>query len=313
MKNIEKIYLIAGLQHGVIARYQIINAGIKPAAVDRILNTSLFTRKDRSIYVLKTYKNCWHQKAAIALFSCGPQALLSNVSALINYGLVEEDFSIYRSRLFSNQNDPLRFDVLSPRDYRYKKNINFHRSTKPENYENSQILNGLPTVSIERAIAECAQAVGPSRLSKIIHLAISKKLTNAQKIFDVISSLHSAPGREKKILKQTLLPYIVNEDVAKIESVLEKRVYDVLNLNTQFDIVPQYEIICGTNRYRLDFAILSHKIAIEVDGFAYHSSISELERDHQRQNDIVSMGWRVVRVNAKFTDSQILDAVLNAA
>jgi hypothetical protein len=47
--------------------------------------------------------------------------------------------------------------------------------------------------------------------------------------------------------------------------------------------------------YRLDFAYPELKIAIEVDGYAFHSGLDAYQRDRDRQNHLVAHGWTVLR------------------
>lgn len=47
--------------------------------------------------------------------------------------------------------------------------------------------------------------------------------------------------------------------------------------------------------YRVDVAFPVQKVAIEVDGFAFHSGAKEFQIDRTRQNDIVLMRWQVLR------------------
>ena len=54
---------------------------------------------------------------------------------------------------------------------------------------------------------------------------------------------------------------------------------------------------------RIDVAFPAHKLAIEVDGFAYHSERARFQRDRRRQNDLVALGWTVLR----FTWSDLVD------
>jgi very-short-patch-repair endonuclease len=46
---------------------------------------------------------------------------------------------------------------------------------------------------------------------------------------------------------------------------------------------------------RLDVAFVSARIAIEVDGFAYHRDRDRFQRDRTRQNELVNLGWTVLR------------------
>ncbi len=48
-------------------------------------------------------------------------------------------------------------------------------------------------------------------------------------------------------------------------------------------------------RYRVDFAFPKHRVAIEVDGWAFHSDRADFQHDRERQNEIMLMRWQVLR------------------
>jgi len=47
--------------------------------------------------------------------------------------------------------------------------------------------------------------------------------------------------------------------------------------------------------YLLDFAFPAEKLAIEVDGWAFHSDADRFQGDRTRQNTLINEGWRVLR------------------
>ena len=61
------------------------------------------------------------------------------------------------------------------------------------------------------------------------------------------------------------------------------------------NIIPQYPIL----NYRVDFAFPVFKIAIEIDGKAYHSTKEQIENDYERQKNIENLGWLFYRIPAK--------------
>ncbi len=67
------------------------------------------------------------------------------------------------------------------------------------------------------------------------------------------------------------------------------------NHSVQFHLTPQYSI----GRYRVDFAHIRTKTAIELDGFASHSSTDDIANDRKRQREIEAMGWYVFRFGGK--------------
>jgi very-short-patch-repair endonuclease len=48
--------------------------------------------------------------------------------------------------------------------------------------------------------------------------------------------------------------------------------------------------------YEVDFLWLDHRLVVEVDGFAFHSSRTAFERDRARDADLTARGFRVIRV-----------------
>jgi hypothetical protein len=58
----------------------------------------------------------------------------------------------------------------------------------------------------------------------------------------------------------------------------------------------QHWVEAGGLRYRLDFAYPEPlKIAVEVDGYATHGTRAAFQRDRDRQNALVALGWVVLR------------------
>jgi very-short-patch-repair endonuclease len=47
--------------------------------------------------------------------------------------------------------------------------------------------------------------------------------------------------------------------------------------------------------YEVDFAFMKSKVAVEVDGLAFHSDADDFQRDRIRQNAIALAGWQVLR------------------
>ncbi|HSU34607.1 MAG TPA: DUF559 domain-containing protein, partial [Propionibacteriaceae bacterium] len=59
--------------------------------------------------------------------------------------------------------------------------------------------------------------------------------------------------------------------------------------------------VCG-HRYYLDIAFPEIRLAIEIDGRAFHADAVAFENDRWRQNDLVNAGWRVLRFTAQMVE-----------
>jgi hypothetical protein len=61
--------------------------------------------------------------------------------------------------------------------------------------------------------------------------------------------------------------------------------------------VLQYEIIDLEGQlWRVDFAWPDEMVAVEYDGFDWHSSPAALQRDRQKRAALEEMGWRVMSI-----------------
>ena len=90
-----------------------------------------------------------------------------------------------------------------------------------------------------------------------------------------------------------------------MESQLEKRIEDILRRVSKYDLVRQYEVRTSTNLYRLDFAIPERKIAVEVDGFAFHKDRATFDHDRKRNSELAILGWTVLHFTSSMKDSDI--------
>ncbi len=63
------------------------------------------------------------------------------------------------------------------------------------------------------------------------------------------------------------------------------------------DLVLEQEYVCGP--YRLDFAHLPSKSAIEIDGLRGHATPADIEKDRQRQRALEDLGWRFRRFGGR--------------
>ncbi len=63
---------------------------------------------------------------------------------------------------------------------------------------------------------------------------------------------------------------------------------------TLLGLVPQFAV----GKYRLDFALPSKKLGIEVDGLAFHGSQESILLDRKRQRELEMQGWRLLRFTA---------------
>lgn len=87
---------------------------------------------------------------------------------------------------------------------------------------------------------------------------------------------------------------------------------------TGLEVTPEYKFH-PSRKWRFDYAILSHKIAIEVEGGAWvngrHNRASGFIKDMEKYNEATRLGFRVIRVqpeelNTSYTIKLIEDLMV---
>lgn len=75
-------------------------------------------------------------------------------------------------------------------------------------------------------------------------------------------------------------------------------------LHWSFDSIPQKEYrFHPTRRWRIDFAFVNEKVAVEYEGMPFHAksrhtTVSGFTGDCEKYNELTILGWRLIRVNA---------------
>jgi len=59
--------------------------------------------------------------------------------------------------------------------------------------------------------------------------------------------------------------------------------------------VRQYVVRTPAGRYRVDLAYVAERVAVELDGWAFHSSRADRERDMRRDAALAAAGWLTLR------------------
>jgi hypothetical protein len=92
------------------------------------------------------------------------------------------------------------------------------------------------------------------------------------------------------------------------DSVFSERVAQLLEHVACFtDVVREYPVRVGSRTYHIDVAQPGVLLAHETDGWDAHRTRSAFYIDRARANDLVSIGWTVLRYTYEMTDDQIVE------
>jgi very-short-patch-repair endonuclease len=151
----------------------------------------------------------------------------------------------------------------------------------------------IPVTSVTRTVIDIASIVSRDTLEEALDDALRRRLTTHDKLLARMERMRTSKGLG-------VLRSLLNERdprAAAPQSVFETRLLRVLKAAGIGTLKRQHEI---RDRGRLvavvDFAYPDHHLAIEADGYAWHSGKLRWEHDLRRRNALMRLGWRVVHV-----------------
>lgn len=273
------IRALAGRQHGLVNRPQLLRSGVTDNdLVRRHLKARLETLHP-GVYYLDASPATWRTQVLAGVMAAGPDALASHRTA----ALLWEFDAIYGHTIevtvpFNEEPEPAGIIV--------------HRTRR---MNPGAVVEAIPVTAPEKTLLDITPLVPDRVLEKAMSSAIRNGLTSEEKL-DLAIGRHGGRGvagtrRFRRVVR------IVAEDasgsVAEID--LKHIVMDapipkpVQQLRVR---LPE-----GANTYP-DFAWPDRMRLVEVDGFGAHSTPEQLQNDLRRQNQLMELGWEIRRFTA---------------
>jgi very-short-patch-repair endonuclease len=145
-----------------------------------------------------------------------------------------------------------------------------------------------------RTLLDLAGAVGPRVLERAVDAAVSRRVVSLNELWWGVTNLQGRGRRGQASLRSLLVKR--GSGAEATGSDLEQLMTRILKRAGLPRPQLQFAIKLRNGKWvRVDFAYAEQKIAIEVDGYLWHSSHSVFQLDRMRQNGLVEIGWRVLR------------------
>ncbi len=179
-------------------------------------------------------------------------------------------------------------------------------------------IDGIPVTTPTRTLIDLAAIVTRDVLEEALDDALRRKLTTIAHLRWRISKL----GRRGRPGVGVLLRLLDDRGGRGVpQSVLETRFARLLRRSRLPEAVRQHPVRHGGRLIGIvDFAYPDIKLAVEADGYRWHSGRSGWEHDRARRNELTLLGWLVIHVTAadlkqrpKDTAERIREAYRRAA
>ncbi len=116
----------------------------------------------------------------------------------------------------------------------------------------------------------------------------------------VEAALRATPGRPGNRTRRR----VVRRSRTRPWSQAERRLHDILDRHHIRGWTANLPVTANGHEYWLDVGFEAERVALEVDGFEFHSSRSAFEYDRGRGNDLVRDKWRLLRVTSLMLEDE---------
>jgi very-short-patch-repair endonuclease len=263
---------IARRQAGVIRRGQLAVAGLSRDQIGHLLRRRVLTRTAyRGVYRVAGAPRSPDSEAWAAVL--GADAVLSHLSAAQWWDIpVEPDGMLHVVR-----RDRRRFTDVP--------GIRVHRTLLEPWAITTRF--GLDLTTRVETLLDCLGWLPRSRARSLLDRAFQQAWLRPA---DIERRLDVQPGRWGNRALATLL----RESQPGAEAESERRAQRLLRRAGICGWVGNLSLVLAGERFRVDIAFPDLKIAIEIDGWAFHRSKERRDRDNRKRNLLGRAGWIVL-------------------
>jgi len=266
------LWELARRQHGALATWQLIGGGLSGAQTSRLVAGGWLRRVHRGVYLVGPIHGPLARLMAATL-AVGDGTLLSHRFAAELWGVGPELCGAV--------------EVTSVgRRGRSRDGITVHSARRLAPAD-ATTHRGIPVTAPGRTLLDLATVIGRRDLARAVEQAEVLDLLRGDWLDPLLTRNPRHRGtRPLRAVTQAADP------PAMTRSEAERRLLELVRAAG----LPAPEVNHRLHGYEVDFAWPAHKLAVEVDGYAFHSSRSSFERDRRRDAHLIASGHRVSRV-----------------
>ncbi|HXE44237.1 MAG TPA: type IV toxin-antitoxin system AbiEi family antitoxin domain-containing protein [Conexibacter sp.] len=272
--------MLAARQHGVVSRRQLLDAGFTARMVHRGLRSGRLLRLHPGVYAVGHAQLRREGRWLAAVLAAGPGAALSHRSAAALHGIREGEGAI---------------DVTTTRRAAVR-GVVVHRATRLDAHDVTT-RSGVPVTTLPRTLVDLAGTLTPEQLGKLLREADRAGRLGAAVVGDLrgridgrraagAEALHAALAEHERLATSLTLSELEDRFLALLDEA------KLLRPRTNHPVAG----------LKLDAAWPRERLAVELDGWAYHHDRAAFQADRARDARLTAAGWRVVR----FTHADVI-------
>lgn len=268
---------MAARQHGVIARRQLLEAGLGEDAIQHRLIARRLHLLHRGVYAVGHALVACEGRWLAAVLASGEGAVLSHWSAAALWGI--------------RPNSRGTIDVTTPRKSRSWEGIRRHH--KPVPADEITVEEGISVTTVPRTILDLAATEPIDLVESLLREAERRELRDALSLRDLIDRYPGCRGVHRVRL---VLEHLEASPPGRRRRGLEERFASFLRRHRL--PLPRFNdwILVGDKRFCVDCHWPSSAQIVELDGWEGHRTRSAFHSDRSRDRTLSVAGYSVTRL-----------------
>jgi len=275
----DRLLPVFATQHWLVSLDDIRAAGGSHRAVTHRLRSGRWEKVDRSVFRLVGAPRTWEATLLAPILSVGPPAVASHFAAAALHGIPG-----------FGQGRP---EIAIPRGREHRRAHARVRSSTDLDRCDRVVLSGVPATDLARTILDLGRYLGDRRLLHVIEWGRRANKVDWSALISTLAR-HARQGRPGiRRLRRVIAANIDRDEVTDSDFEL---LFLAFLAERGLPTPALHHRVTDGERFvaEVDLAYPDLMIAIELDG-AIHLEAEVRERDLPRQNDLVLLGWTVLR------------------
>lgn len=257
-------------QAGLITRQQAMAAGMSRATLDGLVRRKRWRRVLPTVYLARPVEFDTERRIRAVQLWAGPTSVIAGEAALFWQGRNSERLRVVEVAVSPDRrlDEPAGVKIRRPRLCR----------------EDVRLQKGVRVLTVARAVVDLLAIAGAPLLDEVL-----------QRRWATIDEINAACERCGPVKGATARNAIVRAAATGGHSEGERELHRNLRRAGITGWTANAPVMLNGVLRFADVAFEAIKLAIEVDGFAFHSDQRTFQRDRERQNHFVIDGWTVLR------------------
>jgi hypothetical protein len=267
---------LAGRQHGVVARHQLLDLGLSRRAIGGRVERGLLQEVYLGVYVLGARRITRRGRWMAAVLAAGEGAVLSHRSAARLWRLLPPAAEV--------------IDVICPPDriVRRKGIVNHSFQLREDEW---LMEDGIPVTSPFRTIFDLAAVSKMRELERAFHEAEAREMKDR---VSLPMLLERYPGRRGTTNLRALLE--AGEPVGITRNAFEEAFLALVDAHGVPRPRMNADLALRGRFFEIDALWEEQRVAVELDSRSIHGTRKRFESDRQRDRILVAEGFRTMRI-----------------